>query len=99
MMTFTALCAIINIHIISTVLEKLKKKNITNYGNLAAVVLGPRWRTALNIIYGINIFGTLIAFSSILNTALLTLIETPLENFIGIQNTDFNHKIFSLIAF
>ena len=47
MMVVTALCAIINIHIVTLVLDKLKKKNVTNYGQLAEKVLGGRgWRTA-----------------------------------------------------
>lgn len=41
----------------------------------------------------------MIAFSLILNTSLLKLIEAPVENLLGVAATEFNHKIFSLVVF
>lgn len=76
-----------------------KHKTVQNYAQLAQATLGNKARIAVNIILAINLIGTLIAYTLVINMFFMNLIESVAADWFGfIDNHNF-HRVLSLCGF
>jgi amino acid permease len=76
----------ISIRMMANLMNKYKKCD--SMSELVAKILGPKAAKAMSIIFTINLFGSLIAYSLIASTFLCSLIEAPIAAALGSNISD-----------
>ena len=78
--------SMISIRMMANLMNKYKKCD--SMSELVAKILGPKAAKAMSIIFTINLFGSLIAYSLIANTFLCSLVEAPIAAALGSNISD-----------
>jgi amino acid permease len=78
--------SMISIRMMANLMNKYKKCD--SMSELVAKILGPKAAKAMSIIFTINLFGSLIAYSLIANSFLCSLIEAPMAAAMGSNIND-----------
>merc|ERR1712185_114363 len=76
LMVLAGVNAWICLKLLSKVLKK--HKNVQNYAELIMITLGHRAKVALNIIFAINLIGTIIAYGLVANMLICSVLEQPM---------------------
>ena len=74
-------------------------KNKESYGELMRAVLGKKPAMFLDCMFVLNLFGTLIAYSLVINNLLTNVVERPLASLFDFQDDTNFHKILSISIF